>query len=635
MNGICGLIAFDGRCGDDEIVLNKCLEALAHRGLAKGVWARMGAAVFGHVFSGKTTPVLNHADAAGGEFMLVADAKLDNRSELGQKLGLSEFELARLSDNQILARAYQTWGEDCVLHLGGNYVCAIWNPQLRRLFCFRDHFAQRPIYYHYSDNRLVFASEIKALLCFPWVPRKLCEARLVEKFSMQGTGLNERITFYQDILRIPAAGTLTYDAGPPRVETYWRPDAKSEIRRDDDDAYVSGFFERLSTAVKRRIEGADRVGLLLSGGFDSSSIAALAAHHLAKQGKKLYAYTAVPIDANTDEKRSIAYYVDALRSKVPNIEVAYLTGENRSVMADATLFRICEEPANLLLNRIHELVQAAHMDGVTTMLAGFGGDQAATPRGGSGLPELFLNGRFSLAYQELLAASQRWGQPPWRVLLSQVARPLIPEWAWRAQLLARYRQALWRVNSMCTPELARRSGALPALRRNTSLAYRVLPSIRATSCRGLAFCMSGRGYESMQNLTAHYQMELGMPMLDKDLVGYALALPPEQHVKGGQRRYMVRRAMAGWLPEALLERPDANVFMVPDLNHRILAELPEIERELANFDASPEIAGMIDLDKIRSKLKQLSEGKSKGAATLVLNGMTAARFIKWFKDEYA
>jgi asparagine synthase (glutamine-hydrolysing) len=180
-----------------------------------------------------------------------------------------------VSDSQLILAAYIKWGEDCPQHLLGDFIFVIWDGHKQQLFCARDHFGVKPFYYHYAaGKRFAFATEIKAVLGLPDVPRQLNEVRVAEHLLE----LNEdpTITLYEDILRLPAAHSMTVSRKGIQQQRYWSLDPTRELRLGSDEEYAQKFREIFTEAVRCRLRSAFPVGSTLSGGLDSSSIVCVA-----------------------------------------------------------------------------------------------------------------------------------------------------------------------------------------------------------------------------------------------------------------------------------------------------------------------------------------------------------------------
>src|SRR3989442_1012999 len=202
VSGIAGLWRLDGR-PTEPAELDRMLARLAHRGPdGAGAW-RHGPVALGHRMLHTTPESLRECQplvGTTGDLVLVADARIDNRAELCPLLPAP----SDATDAELILAAYERWGEHCPEHLLGDFAFAIWDGRAQRLFCARDHFGVKPLYYHHRPSRLfAFASEIKGLLALADIPRRLNETRvaayLVPLFE------DKEVTFYEEIVRLPPA----------------------------------------------------------------------------------------------------------------------------------------------------------------------------------------------------------------------------------------------------------------------------------------------------------------------------------------------------------------------------------------------------------------------------------------------
>src|SRR5262249_27664503 len=115
-----------------------------------------------------------------GDLAVTADARLDNRDELLEALGLDEGPRGAVPDAALILAAYERWGEGCPAHLLDDFAFALWDGRRRALFCARDHPGVKQLHYHLTESSVVFATELGALLALPWLPRRLNEARVAD-----------------------------------------------------------------------------------------------------------------------------------------------------------------------------------------------------------------------------------------------------------------------------------------------------------------------------------------------------------------------------------------------------------------------------------------------------------------------
>ncbi len=194
-------------------------------------------------------------------------------------------------------QSYEKWGEGCVNHLFGDFAFAIWDDRQQRFFCARDHFGVKPFYYTYIDNEFAFSSSLNELRLNPRVSNTLNEIA-VGDYLLFGVNQDLSTTIFKDIHRLPPGHTLTVANGSITTKRYWTLDPRTEVRFRDESSYVERFSELLSQAVSDRVNTA-RVAISMSGGLDSTALAAIATH----QHKDVHAFAVVYDNLIPDEER--------------------------------------------------------------------------------------------------------------------------------------------------------------------------------------------------------------------------------------------------------------------------------------------------------------------------------------------
>ncbi len=219
-----------------------------------------------------------------GSVVLVMDGTLWNAPELRTELLRVGVHLRSRADSELVLRAYEIWGRSSLSHVDGDFALAIYDRRKRDVFCTRDRIGMRPFHYHAADGGICFASDPEALIALSFVPRRLNEARIADAIVGGLEGYNAECTFYVGISRLPAAHSLIVTADALSVERYWTfaPLKKLKLRSDGD--YENRVRTVLSEAVRRRLRGGGETGAMLSGGFDSTSVAALGRKIRAEEG---------------------------------------------------------------------------------------------------------------------------------------------------------------------------------------------------------------------------------------------------------------------------------------------------------------------------------------------------------------
>jgi len=275
MSGIAGIIHLD-RAPVEPALIQRMTDALAGRGPdAQGCWIDKHVGL-GHRAFWTTPEAISErqpdADAVAS-LAITFDGRIDNRDELIRLLGAAGRPPRDDTDVEIVLRAYQCWGESCAVRLLGDFAFAIWDGRRGSLFCARDLFGTRPLYYHHRPGQIfAFASTPAALFAGAVLAKQLNEARIADYLVSELEGVDKTSTFYAGVLRLPPAHTLTIGPSGLSLKRYWQPQPGPELRLSSDKEYEEAFLEPFTAAVRCRLRGGEMVTSMLSGGLDSSSI---------------------------------------------------------------------------------------------------------------------------------------------------------------------------------------------------------------------------------------------------------------------------------------------------------------------------------------------------------------------------
>jgi len=251
----------------------------ARRGVVVGGGGRAGVGVhvdggvgLGHL-SQHVTPesVREVQPLVAGDVVVVADARIDNRRELGSWLGR---EIGEWTDVELILEAYRAWGVECAGRLVGDFAFVVWDGARQRLFGARDALGMRSLVYRAEAGRTLLATEVKQILSIPGVPARIYEPAV--GVYLAGPYMPPEWTFYEGIDRLAPAHALVVEGGEKRVWRYWDVDPGHRIRYRREEEYAEHFLEVFREAVRARLRSVHPVGLLLSGGVDSGSVAAVA-----------------------------------------------------------------------------------------------------------------------------------------------------------------------------------------------------------------------------------------------------------------------------------------------------------------------------------------------------------------------
>ena len=210
---------------------------------------------------------------------IVFNGMIYNHRELRRNLAEWGEEFESRCDTEVVLKAYGRYGARCVDHLRGMFAFAVWDPSRQSLFMARDCFGIKPLYYAQTPNGLLFASQVKSLLSSGQIPERLSPAAVNSYLSFGA--VSEPLTAIEGVLALPAGHTAIVRDGGVTLDRYWSPPAQSETtasRRDTSDELRA----RLEDSVHRHLVSDAPLGVFLSGGLDSSVLAALASRETAR-----------------------------------------------------------------------------------------------------------------------------------------------------------------------------------------------------------------------------------------------------------------------------------------------------------------------------------------------------------------
>jgi len=307
MCGIGGILVWDPSRRVGPEVLARVSAALAHRGPdACGLWMRdepaPGVWQVGLVHRRLAVIDLDRrsdqpmGDAAGRQ--IVCNGEIYNYRELRAELVRAGAEFRTESDTEVLLAAYARWGEDCLEYLNGMYAFAVWDAPAGRLLLARDRMGQKPLYWCAVEGALAFASEPAALLAVPWVPREISRRNLAEYLAW---GFVPGATVYAGIAKLGAGCRMTIEPPRMRTERYFLASTAEGARPPDDERQAVARTRALVLrAVQRQLVADVPVGCFLSGGIDSSIVAA-AMCRAAGSGRDVLTFTIGFDDPRYDE----------------------------------------------------------------------------------------------------------------------------------------------------------------------------------------------------------------------------------------------------------------------------------------------------------------------------------------------
>ncbi|OYX52595.1 MAG: hypothetical protein B7Y97_00145 [Sphingomonas sp. 32-66-10] len=632
---LCGTVCLSGPGGDETSGVERSLNGMTPGRNWKRAVRSIGPASFGAILPKGDCPGGSHLRVRD-DLMIVCDSDLHDLEALHLALGGDASATIDAPDAEWLLRAYQAWGEDCPRHLLGEFAFAIWDSKKRRLFCATDPMRRRVLYRHIDGDRLTFASSPHALLAFSGVDRSLNELAMAEFLAASVYSIDQGTTsFYQGIDQLPGATCFIFDDEGVRMNEYWSPESVPETNLDDS-ACVAEYRRRLIQAVDRHMASGRQFGVMLSGGFDSTAVACIAARRLAGEGRRLIGITAALPEDQADVARDSRRHAEIVARFLPNMDLHVITLDEEDVVARPEReFNILHRPSGGFERRFAAVAAHAAKLGVDVLLTGFGGDQSATARGAGYCSDMLRRGQWRNLIVECVARGREQKCSPWRILVHQGLVPLIPEPLWRRYRAIRLGRRLPLALGTCRAEYAVEAGAMERLEMAPLASWRPQPTIRGQSQYGLRYIMRSGSITPMDRLSLASGVRLRHPMFDRHLIEFGLSLPAEQHVRNGRRRHIMRQAGIGLMPPQTLSRADGSDSVMPDFLERMISAGPAMIKELDVLERNPAVNRRVDFPRLRALISGYSAAqpsrRARQDAQYVLRGYNAAQFIAWFE----
>jgi asparagine synthase (glutamine-hydrolysing) len=563
MSGIAGILNLDGSPVDGGL-LARMTEYLRFRGPDGHGMHAIGNVGLGHTL----LRLVEDSGAPGtdeqpftldGRRWIVADARVDARADLVAALRARGHEpAADAADAELILRAYGAWGEGCVAHLLGDFTFAIWDGPERRLFCARDQLGVKPFYYAQVGPSVVFSNTLDCVRLHPAVSKELNDHAIAD-FLLFGGNQDPATTTFRDVLRLPAAHSISWSPEGRRCQPYWTLPIDEPLSFKRADEYTERFMELLRAAVSDRLR-TRRVAVFMSGGLDSPTLAAVAAGMLRDRtaGGAVHAMTSVYDRLIPDEERHYA----GLVAKHLGIPIHYDVRDDETSIADwervvvHTPEPVDNPPAFVAGTEFLEKM-SVH---ARVFLYGEGPDNA-----------LRYEWRPYLSH---LVAGRRVGSLIRALSSDLLMHPRVPLWSLIRQTAGARRQgSRWREEfpGWLNEELIERCGC-----RERWVDRQTPPSLHPVRPQGHGACMPARWQSLFDDCDIHAAIggaEIRHPFLDVRLLRYMLALPA---MPWSRNKLVIRRAMKDALPPAIIRRKKSSVRGSPDFARASSSGLPRL-----------------------------------------------------------
>jgi asparagine synthase (glutamine-hydrolysing) len=594
MCGIAGWANLDGKSSPagGEAVLHRMCERMKHRGPdSEGLW------------TGETIALgmrrLSIIDLHTGEqpfwnedktVVVVMNGEIYNFRELRKDLEKRGHAFSSQSDTEVLPHLYEEYGAAMVEHLNGMFVFALWDLRRKKLLIARDRFGEKPLYYGVFEGKFVFASEPKVLLEHPSVKPEINPEALRQYLSFDY--VPAPLSIYKGISKLPAAHLLTVENGEVKTRRYWNLSFHKNGNTPTVEKAAQELREILSDSVRMRLVSDVPLGILLSGGVDSSTVAAFAVRHATEKVKTF----SIGFEEDSFDESKFArevathldteHYEDKLSVEKAADLISEIGGWLDEPMSDGSLI-----PTFLLSRFVRKYV--------TVALGGDGGDEIF-----AGYP-MYLGHKMARVYDSIP-----------RFLRANLIEPIVNNLPVSTKNLS-FDYKAKRFVAASKYDLVTRHhswfGSFSLDAHERLLSKDILANTSDDIYRGakdlLKITDASTEIEQMQFLDMNFYMaediltkvdrasmavslEVRAPFLDPRVAEYAARLPLEYKLKGSKGKYILKKAVADLLPKTILQRPKKG-FGIPvaewlkgrlnPLLHDLLA--PERLKNQGLFDA--------------------------------------------------
>jgi asparagine synthase (glutamine-hydrolysing) len=521
MCGIAGILNFnDGPANEDRI--RQMTGAMSHRGPdADGILIE-GPLALGHrrlaiidLSAASNQPFADNS----GRYVMVFNGEMYNFQEV--KSTIHDYHFKTTSDTEVLIAAYARWGPDCIGRFRGMFTFAIWDRQEKELFIARDRMGVKPLYYHIDKDKLLFASEIRAILAGGQVKRQLDPSALLDYFSYQS--VSSPTSPIEGILQLEAGTWMKIKAGQQEKKVYW--DVTTARTTDFDFSDRQRVQQKIRDltlqAVGRRLVSDVPVGAFLSGGIDSSVVVGLMAEAGSSRPNTF--------NVSFDEKEfDESYYAELIAKKFNTQHTRLLMKPTVFLDELQNALDAMDTPSGDGINS-YVVSKAIRRNGMTVALSGVGGD------------ELFAGYPFFAQYLQLQRIKGWWSLP------AGLRRLLANAWAGRqAQGKKARMKQLLELPSMSidhsypvfrqilSPQLIRQLTFLADNQGSTTVGQELsaragllqrLPLLSQVSAAEYLGYTQHTLLKDTDQMSMAVSLEVREPFFDQDLVEFVLSVP--------------------------------------------------------------------------------------------------------------
>jgi asparagine synthase (glutamine-hydrolysing) len=550
MCGIAG-VATRGDAPARDLVHAMC-EAMLHRGpdgegifVAPGVGLGMRRLAIIDLTTGDQ-PVAS----TDGTIQVVFNGEIYNYRELRAELQSKGHSFRSTGDSEVIPHLYQEYGLDFIARMNGMFAIALWDARLRRLLLTRDRVGIKPLYYSLRNGNLYFGSEVKTILAVDGSNRSIDPCGLDQLLTFEYTA--SPTTLFKDVRKLPAGGWLTWTDGEVKLGRFWSLPQQTASLLDSEEAIAERVRFAVTEAVRRQLVSDVPLGAFLSGGTDSSILVAAMSEVSSTTpltfsvGFADTSYSELAYARQVAEHCGTQHHEEILRPDYLAI-LPEVVAQLDQPIADFSVF-----PTLLVARMARARVTVAlGGDGGDELFGGYDAYEADryAHRTLDWLPRFLRRALSRSAMLMPLGRGKRGAGNQLRRFLEGAALPK----AWQHMRWMVFQSEQQRAR-LYKPEFAAAVTGQTGRIVEQMLDTRDPDRLAAQSSCDIRFYLAEDIFPKVDMMSMATSLEARVPYLDNDLLDLALAIPAHMKVRNGKRKYILKKAFAGRLPDAILSR---------------------------------------------------------------------------------
>ena len=482
------------------------------------------------------------------KYTIIYNGEIYNYKEIKSDLIKNGYQFTSKTDTEIILASYDKWGKECVHKFNGMWAFAIYDKEKKIIFCSRDRFGIKPFYYMNQDRKFIFGSEIKQ--CLHFCDNKVANNEVLIDFLVTSFAEHKDTTFFKNIMKLPASSNLIYDLSTHQfiIERYYEIPQNNSLKEKTSKEKIKNYQAALEDSVKLRLRSDVRVGTCLSGGLDSSTVAAIASENYQSKER----FSAIHAQS-TEQKTDESHYAQSVAQHC-KLDLHTITPKTEEFISliDEVVYTQEEPFVSPSIFMQYFVMKKARKIGCKVMLDGQGGDETL----------LGYEKYFPLAYIDILKEHGIISMLKAIYLSNKKNKKMSIKWIllyWFGGLFGSLRQRFYWQRSNFIKKKYRQKN-FEYLRELSKLYYNSFELQKHEMARtNLPILLRYEDKNSMRN-----SIETRLPYIDYRVVETALNLSCQLKIKDGWTKYILRMVGQNYLPKSVIWRKNKLGFNAPD-----------------------------------------------------------------------